>query len=150
MLTQAQADRFWSKVDKTAGPSACWPWKASRNEDGYGWFGRRGAHRVALALHLGRALTACALHDCDHPWCCNPAHLHEGTKADNAHEMTVRGRGRVGERNGRAVLTEAAVKSIRERWRPYARGPNTQTKLAAEFGITQAMVSAVIRGANWV
>jgi len=33
---QELPDRFWSKVDQSAGPNACWPWTAYRNPGGYG------------------------------------------------------------------------------------------------------------------
>jgi hypothetical protein len=30
------AERYWSKVDKSGGPDACWPWTAGRSAGGYG------------------------------------------------------------------------------------------------------------------
>jgi hypothetical protein len=32
------ADRFWSKVDRTAGPDGCWLWTRKRTKTGYGLF----------------------------------------------------------------------------------------------------------------
>lgn len=86
------AARFWSKVDRSAGPDGCWPWLAYVSKLGYGTFGIGGevrrAHRVAYALATGQPVpdghhldhichtAACALgDDCPHRRCCNPRHL---------------------------------------------------------------------------
>lgn len=89
---------FWSNVDQSAGSEACWPWTAGRDRAGYGTFRHGGkhvqAHRFALEQTIGRALAVFrfALHHCDNPPCCNPAHLYEGTTAENAHDASIRGR----------------------------------------------------------
>jgi hypothetical protein len=77
-------ERFWAKVDKSGGPSACWLWTASTNK-GYGQLeidGRpEGAHRIAYKLSIGpipNGLSVC--HSCDNPPCCNPSHLFLGSK----------------------------------------------------------------------
>jgi hypothetical protein len=53
-------ERFWSKVDKSGGPAACWPWTAARSRGNYGDYGAfavdrrtRRAHRVAYELTHG-------------------------------------------------------------------------------------------------
>lgn len=52
------------------------------------------AHRIALATALGRPIADGMLvrHRCDYPRCCRPAHLVEGTPADNVADMVERGR----------------------------------------------------------
>lgn len=93
-------ERFWSKVDKSGGPNACWPWTASTQGSGYGAFrldGRhRNANRVALELHLGRLLAEeeHACHTCDNPPCCNPNHLYVGNAFTNMQDKVRRGRWR--------------------------------------------------------
>lgn len=89
--------RFWAKVDRSHGPEACWPWMASIAGFGYGRFNCgdkhiEAAHRVAWALAHGHPPKPCGLHVCDNPPCCNPAHLFEGTRADNTHDMMMKGR----------------------------------------------------------
>lgn len=86
-------DRFWSKVDRSAGPDGCWPWTAGINTYGYGKFWLDGhdvgAHRIAWELehgdppppgveidHACHNGTGCELGcECPHRRCCNPRHM---------------------------------------------------------------------------
>lgn len=91
-------ERFWSKVDRSGGPDACWSWKAFHHPLGYGSFAacrtKIPAHRYALASiarHMPDSETH-ACHACDNRGCVNPAHLHWGTRSDNLSEAASRGR----------------------------------------------------------
>lgn len=91
--------KFWSKVDKSGGPEACWPWTGATNELGYGvtqFDGRAAlAHRKAWALTNGPIPDdKLVCHRCDSPPCCNPAHHFLGTNADNMADMAAKGRAR--------------------------------------------------------
>lgn len=93
---------FYSRVDTSGGPDACWPWTGEKTSKGYGrvrgWPGVKalstGAHRVAYDLaHPKRRLgTRQARHTCDNPPCCNPKHLVAGTNLDNRRDSVRRGR----------------------------------------------------------
>ena len=95
---------FWDRMDRSGGPTACWPWRGAiqtrskQGHGGYGWFSRGGkvryAHRHALELTIGRVLEPgeVAMHSCDNPPCCNPAHLRAGTQGDNLRDMAAKGR----------------------------------------------------------
>lgn len=90
------ATRFWTKVNVSGGPEACWPWIAGRFASGYGAF-KRGdkivrAHRVAYELYRGPVADGMhVLHSCDNPVCCNPRHLRVGTHGDNMRDRQARG-----------------------------------------------------------
>lgn len=164
-FSQSDIDRFWAKVDRSGGADACWPWLAHR-PNGYGAFrfckgGHRqtfGAHRVALAL--SGTLDAYALHRCDNPPCCNPAHLWNGTQADNGRDATIKGRrprgdangARLrpetrarGEFNGNARLTAERVREARER----AACGELPSHIAVEYGISLTAMSKAINRLTW-
>jgi len=87
---------FWKRVDKGRGPWGCWYWLGPCRGFGYGsvyWHGRTvAAHRVAWELVHGKAPRLQLLHWCDEPKCVNPAHLREGTQAENVADMCAKGR----------------------------------------------------------
>lgn len=90
-------DRFWAKVDKSAGADACWPWTGALFRSGYGMIGienqARRANRIAWQLTHGEiqpGLLVC--HHCDNPPCVNPTHLFLGTAQDNTNDMMRKGR----------------------------------------------------------
>lgn len=78
--------RFWSKIDVSGGPDACWPWTAHLEGRGYGAFrlgslrdGSRRmvqAHRLAYELLIGPIPEGLTIdHLCRNRICVNPAHL---------------------------------------------------------------------------
>lgn len=163
-MTPVELDRFWAKVDRSAGPDACWTWTAATN----GRYGvvqlrgrQRGAHRIALELALGRPLSPgmLACHTCDNPVCVNASHLFEGTDADNAADRGAKARSATGERNGsrlyperrprgaangRTKLTELAVAEIRA-----LAGRVSKVDLARRYGISDTQIGRVIAGQHW-
>lgn len=161
-------ERFWSHVDKSAGPDTCWPWRGAIGHRGYGVIQVKSkqinAHRLAWELTyspIPRGLI-CRHLICDNPPCCNPSHLAVGTHADNGHDKVMHGRSakgerngaythperRVhvcGERNGAAKLTEQDVRRIREL---VANGA-VQRQLAKEFSVSPATICHIIKFSAW-
>ena len=101
------AEKFWTFVDKSAGPNKCWPWTRPVH-NGYGHFKFRldgatehnfGAHRLAYLLS-GRTIPDGLVldHLCRVRHCCNPDHLEPVTNAENV----LRGEGRSAQ-NARAT-----------------------------------------------
>lgn len=81
-------ERFWSKVDKSDGPDACWHWLAGISPQGYGRFApnRRTipAHRWAYESVNGPIPVGLVIdHTCGTKWCVNPAHLEAVTTREN-------------------------------------------------------------------
>jgi hypothetical protein len=145
------SNRFWSKVDRTAGPDGCWPWLAYCNDTGHGRFRIAGgrlalAHRLSFEAVNGPA-SDCVLHTCDNPPCVNPAHLWAGTVQDNNADRDAKGRNvaHQGIKHGGAKLTEADVLDIRRR---RARGEHELT-VAQRFGVTRGCVWFITKRQTW-
>ncbi len=157
--TKSLADRFWAKVKKTDG---CWLWIGCRDSKGYGQMsgGSRGApkvkaHRASWILCHGKIPESlCVRHKCDNPQCVRPDHLELGTLLDNNHDTVKRGRHvfqkqpekhAQGEQVHGAKLTKELVIKIRklraDGW--------TQTRLAADFGVSQAAIWSILAGKTW-
>lgn len=146
--------RFLEKVDCSGGPLACWPWLASTDGDGYGFFyagalGRNRmerAHRVAFFLQTGE-WPEVVMHSCDNPPCCNPKHLSAGDRAENTRDMDRKGRRRSarGAANNHNKLTPEQVIEIRAR---RAGGEQLKT-IAADYGICYGQVHSIDKRKSW-
>lgn len=146
--------RLWKRVDKSAGPDACWPWTGCRNPQGYGYIGDGNGkvtrpHRVAYELANGSipaGLLVC--HHCDNPPCCNPKHLFIGTHQDNADDCLRKGRNRnvpmPGEENPQAKLTEGDVKKILA-----LGGTMSNRAIARHLGVTPSLIGYVLKRKIW-
>lgn len=144
------AELFWGKVVKGEGEGACWLWVRSVNGNGYGQLSARRlspypilAHRFSFYLHHHRWPEPECLHSCDTPACVNPAHLREGTQAENMEDRKAR-RPRWGRRNP-ASKHAHLVEPIRA---AVAAGER-QVDIANRLGLTQGVVSRIARGVNY-
>lgn len=159
-------EHFWNRVDRR---EACWLWTAGQDTNGYGAVGigdrSERAHRIAYSLASGLPILSGqkVLHTCDTRLCVRNddagtyevngvalprfGHLFLGTIADNNADMIAKGRHRVlfGERNGRAVLTETAVRDIR---RLYQDGVGCVT-IGRQFGVNPNTVMDIVRREKW-
>lgn len=167
---------YWPKVDTSAGPDLCWPWRGRVDRRGYGLFaggqGRQAAHRFAYIQAYGPIPEGmCVCHHCDNPPCQNPGHLFLGTQADNMADMAAKGRAVSGfagrpdlvkrgeahwmhmrpDRIPRGVKTPAAKlndDAVREIRASVADGVPQKT-LAAKFGVSAGAISLIVARKTW-
>lgn len=147
--------RLVANTDRSGGPDACWPWTGSRFRLGYGSMMLDGkvqsAHRVAYKVANGCMDLSPKIevrHTCDNRPCCNPAHLVEGTHAENMLDMVLRGRMQTfekaakGSANGQAKITEETALAI------FLDGRKA-TIVAASFGVPPNIVYRIRSGKCW-
>ena len=156
--TRPLSERFEEKVDRTPGQGPngdCWLWTGYVAPHGYGQIGKGRSdegqvrvHRYALEQALGRPLRdgMDSCHTCDVRHCVNPAHLFEGTRAENLEDMTRKGRRRSrppkGTASPHAKLDDEAVREIRG-------SIATQRRLAARFGVSRNCIRMVQARKSW-
>lgn len=157
-------ERFWTKVDKSAGPEGCWLWTGCKIHHGYGMLntgGKHGqnklAHRISWELHHSEPIPEGmeVLHRCDNPSCVNPAHLFLGTQKDNVADMISKHRSpygkcfykiaACGEANHAHKLTAADVLEIRA---ACAKG-ETQRSVALRYGVAQSTIGKIANRERW-
>ena len=87
-----------------------------------------------------------AAHSCGkgHEGCVNPRHLRWATKTENMADQYVHGVRAMGERHGRAKLTEQDVRAIRG-----LAGVMSQSKIAAKYGVSRESVRAIHHRKSW-
>lgn len=142
-------ERFWLKVDKTAGPNACWPWIGTATVNRYGSFYFQGknwyCHHLAFWFANRKRAKKWHLHSCDNPPCCNPKHIYDGTPQDNVKDRDMRKRGAVHRGNSGRRLTGPQVTEIRHL---LAQGI-AQHKIAELVGFTPAAINNISTGKTW-
>lgn len=149
--------RFFPNVDKR-GADECWPWRGCRDAAGYGRFsvkrehGWRAecAHRVSFEIANGKRGVV-VRHSCDNPPCCNPAHLLDGSHADNMRDMAERNRrkgkpGAHGEQSSSRFTLEDIVRIRSE----VANGPRgTSIALARRYGVARCVICDIVARRRW-
>jgi hypothetical protein len=160
MSAKNTPENFWSKVHMGQ-PDECWEWQGATTSAGYGnlsWHGLHvQAHRVAYFLSYGgialatqfrqegraRQYRRFVLHRCDNRRCCNPQHLFLGSMRANLLDAYEKGRKvQPRSRHVNAKLTPAQVREIRRR---YDAGEARQVPLAKEYGVSQRVISLIVR-----
>lgn len=154
-------ERFWGRIEKTEN---CWNWLGTRSAGRYGSLRVNGravkAHRYMWQLTYGEIPSGVEVcHTCDNGLCVNPAHLFLGTHSDNMRDMASKGRSKVipmpGEKNPMSKLTARHVLEIRSRYfsdAPHTkayRGPNSASKIAAQYGVTKGCIDQITSGKVW-
>ena len=79
-------------------------------------------------------------HGCDTPNCVNPEHLFLGTQADNVKDCADKGRRNQARFRKLSAATHAEIR------RRYTGAHGEQTRLAREYGVSQATISTIVGG----
>jgi hypothetical protein len=158
--TKPIEELFWSHVDTSRGPDACWPWTAATNTNGHGQFHRKdgtpvGAHVFAYELRYGPVPDGLhVLHNCpevDDPICMN--HIYAGTPRQNVLDSYAKGSRKVGvehhwagqiENNVGAKLTWGKVREMRSYLTDHSRADT-----AKKFGMSPAQVRNIDLNLCW-
>ena len=129
--------------------SGCWLWEKATTSTGYGQFyfpprNMVSAHTAAWELFRGSRNGFHVLHRCHTPCCVNPDHLRLGTHQENMRDRGAAGRTdrHVGTANGRAKLTDEAVKAIRAdlRWQRF---------VAKDYGVGVTTIKKIRNREIW-
>jgi len=139
---------FYKNTKETV--NGCWEWQGSRHVQGYGLTRIDGrlhrCNRLALELEGIDLTNKIAMHTCDNPPCCNPAHLRAGTMEDNMNDRNNKQRQVKGEDCRWTKLTEGQIVEIRKLW---ASRSMTQTDIAFDYGVHQATISYLVNNKTW-
>lgn len=104
-------------------------------------------HRLVLEFKYGTCPPGMQACHCNGDHLDNRAeNLRWGTPAENQGDREVHGTVTRGEGHPNSKLTSTVAAQIRSAW---AAGRGPQRLLAAEFGISQSTISAVVRNARW-
>lgn len=161
MSRKQTAESFWAKVKRSRKEGGCYEWQGACNSTGYGtvaWDGKvYTAHRVAAWLHglvdsksapKNKRSPNHVLHKCDNRKCCNPYHFFIGNYADNQKDAYKKKR-KVqpkGEMHTNAKLTNKEIQKIKQQ---YINKWFTQTELAKDYGVSQTVISKIVRGETY-
>lgn len=160
MFIRDPVERFWSYVDRSAGPEKCWPWAGALEGSGYGSFGvqklkatKRAmtmkSHRLAWELTNSLIPEGIqVLHSCDNRPCCNPSHLFLGTNDDNVADKMAKGRhySGGGDSHKSSKLRSPQVLEIRTL---YFTGGIAQLDLAHRYGVSKSQIGRLVRREAW-
>lgn len=147
--------RFHARIDQR-GPDECWPWVGSiDHRHGYGRMPAGvasrylKAHRVAFAIEHQRVPRECVCHTCDNRPCCNPAHLFEGSIADNIKDMDSKGRrGKTGPTSMGCAQRKLVPEQVREIRRRHAAGEKI-IPLGEEFSVSFSAIWNIVVRRTW-
>jgi hypothetical protein len=123
------------------GPNDCWPWLGGRSgQYGKFWDGEEntGAHRYAFFLANGYLPKGHVMHACNNPLCVAPHHLIDGDAKRNTIQALHDG----------LIVKKIPIEEV-PTIRALRRAGRRVKDLAAQFGVSTAHMSKVLRGKRW-
>ena len=144
-MTVEQLVNGMGKLYEPEPNTGCWLWLKAVRTGGYGhaWCAPNnwGVHRLMYVLTHGPIKqNNNVMHMCDQPSCVNPAHLTQGTQAENMQDCMSKGR-----HPDSVGLSVDKVREIRNR---LAQGVS-QHQIAAHYGVDPSNISLIAGGKTW-
>lgn len=170
---EKQIERFWEKVDTSAGPDSCWNWRNSTFQvSGYGQAtticriagspksGMTSAHRQAwLITHgdpgtyvdekSGKTLKYEVRHMCPtgpNKLCCNPKHLKIGTAQENTNDKFLHGTIMRGTQCHRAKFDPESIRTVRYL---YDNKIATALDLRRAYNVSVSCIYSIVSRNKW-
>ncbi len=144
--------RFKKRFEKTVvKKEGCWDWKGCQHHSGYVPFKeihrKNGlAHRASWIIYRGEipeGMLVC--HTCDNKRCTNPDHLFLGSHKENTQDMHSKGRGNIGKKNNKTVLTEEQVIEIRNLLKIGVK----MTRIAKDYSVNPGTIWFISKNITW-
>jgi transposase-like protein len=156
ILGESVESRLEVKVDRSAGPIACHPFRGALDDNGYGQMYEhrrsRRAHVVAWEKANGQPVPsgyhvdhechneaarvgACTPGPCRHRSCCNPLHLVARPARDHC----------LGQSSGKAIFSDDDIRVVRQALRDGA----SMVELARRYGVSPKTIQTIKKRRKW-
>lgn len=143
-----RVELFWTEVDRSGGPDACWPWLGSVNGHGDGIrmiHGRRDyVYRWAWRFTHNQEPPPRLSRKCPTISCCNPAHWVEGSKTLSSWFSVNR------RTNGRGPRGPKLLPEDAQQIRAGAAKGQQLSWLAKKYGVSYEAVRRIVNGTRGV
>lgn len=141
-IKPADLTQLFYKEYKTIAPyfeetsDGCWKCLCHKSTCGIGYITIRLGKKVHLLHRIVYHLvyrdlldSSMVMHSCDKPFCCNPAHLKQGTSSNNAQDRETKYR-------GTRALTVEQVREVRD-------SIATQISLGKKYGVNRRTIAKI-------